>query len=260
MANTIDLSFHFVAAPSTTGAVTQVGYRGRFTTTGNDIIQRTSSITTSIGALDVGSLGGAPGLVAIRCASDSSDSLKLYTANDGLAAKQYGILLPGQFAVWAPSASGTIWLKAAATTARYEYLAVEGPITGSLSRISPAVGGSNVSASVSISAVMNSLSNSFAAEFSAAEATTRRRHQELELSANTDLEITTQAAGYLFVHRESGAADSAKLRCTAASEFAQLYPLGFAFFPCPTMDAFYLVADTVGDSEIDFLNIARYTP
>lgn len=259
MPNTIDIAFQLSAVPALAPSV-PIGLRGSYTTTGNDIIQRTSSVATTPTAMDVGSIAGAPGLVALRCAPDSVDTLLVYTAVDGAAAKQYSVLAPGQFAVWAPSAGGTIWLAASATTARYEYLAVEGAVTGTVVKATPSAGNADVSAAVQITATMQSLVNSFSASFEATEASVRRRLQQFELAQGVDLEITTQAAGHLFVQRLSGDADSARLQCTAGQVFAETAALGFAFFPCPTMSSLYMLADTVGDSEMDLLNVARFTP
>lgn len=261
MANTIDLSFSFVALPmalsssDVPGVPTPVGYRGRFTTTGNDIIQRTSTVTTSPTALDVGSITGAPGLIAIRCSEASAFPLAVYTAVDGAAAKCYCTLTAGQFAVWAPSVTGTVFLKGIGGTATYEYLCIEGAVSGSLTRSSPTVGDANISASVSITATMNSLGNTFSASFTDTLGGSRRINQQFELAEGVDVAFASQVQGYLFALRQFGDADSARLECTTAEVFAELAGLGFAFFPCPAMDAFSFIADSAGDSEIDYVNV-----
>ena len=263
MPNTIDLSFAFVATPIVLapgyvpGVPTPVGYRGSYVTTGNDIIQRTSSVGETPTALDTGSIGGAPGLIALRCAEDSAATLAVYTAADVGVTKCYGVLNAGMFALWAPSVAGTVWVKGVGGTARYEYLCVEGPITGSLTRMTPTVGDANISAAVSITASMNSLVNTFSASFNATEGVTRRINQQFALAQGVDVALSSQLEGYLFALRQSGDADSIRLECTAGEVFAELAVLGLAFFPCPTMDAFSFLADTVGDSELDYVNVGR---
>ncbi len=249
MSNTIDLSLIISCNPL--GMPGAVAYRGTLTTAGNDVMSGTGTIDYSTPTLlGVGAIADPPGLIAVRCAADSPYSLKLLTLPE-----QFGLLAPGQFALFGGMLGSAIYVQGVTGNARMEYFAVEGPLSGTLAKTLPNATTDLVAATLDINAVMNSITSRFAAAFTSAAAT-RRSAVPYTLIATVDQTIPV-SAGHLLISRVDSVPGAPALRAHASTlAFASLEKLPLAFVPCPALSGgLDLIADAGEDTELDIVNL-----